>query len=726
MKGFRKSVALLLGIALIFGMLSTVSAAEPDLRGVVVGQAEAIANVPWTLEERVAKASITGSRLEKFNATGIFPTTYFEYRRLLFPLRGVMVESNSGSLEKFKSMMDPTATKVEGYGHIPAQNYYGMNIDSFLTDVISRVSPVPVTSLRQALTSDALQALMSGADLSATSSKAAIGSKTSDALAAYGKLQRGDLLLAWDDRADVSVDPTIHAMVVKDVNAAKGEVTVIYPSFNLVLWHFVCDTCGATDIEGPTSAALPGHTITTSSYTLGRYLKHYETANTSCGGTWQPDYGSTWRTDTVTFDQLLGKDGQKVADASSGYLPYTLKAYSNSAVAPVQVSAVTDVTPKNIAGGLDATITSNYRIVSFDATLTKKGGESQHFISTADWDSWTYKYSDPALNLALLECELGDYNLKLDVYSGPVTDAKSLEVPCTTVFSMDFTLSDSQAKLSINESSAHQGEQVTANITPTIDGVTAMRTTMRYDTDFFVFDEAATKAANPKATVVDNGDGSLTATYYGEAIRSGATAIKPIFRVKRTGYLPKAASEVGAFYLTTLSIATKSGAGEADLVPSRPDTTPISVATGMNTVIYKNYAQGLDLILAFMYTDTAVINTTNTTIPMSYNGEAMYDVTSSHYKVDGEGFLRIYAYLVRNANSDLVRSFSGTCQYVEYSEDVNQSGWVDINDAQAIANICSGKMALNGNETKWLLADINRDGKVDTNDQLALMSQLVK
>ena len=66
------------------------------------------------------------------------------------------------------------------------------------------------------------------------------------------------------------------------------------------------------------------------------------------------------------------------------------------------------------------------------------------------------------------------------------------------------------------------------------------------------------------------------------------------------------------------------------------------------------------------------------------------------------------------------------CPEIKYSNDVNLTGAVDINDAQAIANIYNGKLPLEGNETRWFRADINRDGKVDIKDRNELMSSLNK
>jgi len=76
----------------------TVSGAE--LRAGVVQRVDDIMNVEWSLESRISK-SIKGDDLAAFQAGGILPTTYFEYVRLHFSYRGVMVESEPATLEEF-------------------------------------------------------------------------------------------------------------------------------------------------------------------------------------------------------------------------------------------------------------------------------------------------------------------------------------------------------------------------------------------------------------------------------------------------------------------------------------------------------------------------------------------------------------------------------------------------------------------------------------------------
>jgi hypothetical protein len=142
--------------------------------------------------------------------------------------------------------------------------------------------------------------------------------------------------------------------------------------------------------------------------------------------------------------------------------------------------------------------------------------------------------------------------------------------------------------------------------------------------------------------------------------------------------------------------------------------------------VYKNYAAGQDLILVYLMTDDMRGLNSNSKMPMAYDGQPMYDVTTAHYSINNNSWLRIYGYITENADASKVAKETETCPVLTYSYDVNESGAVDIADVQTISNIASGRLPLDGNFAKWLLADIDRNGVVDSADQLALMGILRK
>ena len=141
MNKLTKPIALFACLALVLGMLPGPAAAADtvsgaDLRAGVVQRVDDIMNVEWSLESRISK-SITGDDLAAFQAGGILPTTYFEYVRLHFSYRGVMVESEPATLEEFAAMAKPEYSVIDGIGHniYTVAEQKGMDINSFLTDI---------------------------------------------------------------------------------------------------------------------------------------------------------------------------------------------------------------------------------------------------------------------------------------------------------------------------------------------------------------------------------------------------------------------------------------------------------------------------------------------------------------------------------------------------------------------------------------------------------------
>ena len=392
------------------------------LRDRVAARVEAIATVDWTLENRVSWSTITGDRLTAFQEAGILPATYFNYTRMDQPFKGIMVESNGATYEQFLDTVNMDWAVVPGIGHVLTEksDMIGMDMNTFLTDISALVLKTPLTGVKAALTSEDLTALYSGADFSAASSMAAISS-ADDVKAAYAKLQKGDLLLSWNNDAKVSLaqdetdaamatlDPKVHALVVTGVDQAAGTVTVTYATYAKMMWYFQCDTCGVIEAEGPTSAVCPIHTDSGTAKTHAA-----SDASSSCAGTWKPMYGTTWATETLSYDQLLSE----VPYGSTGYLPYTFKAYE-AGQATAAITMETEATSKTLAEGLSATITSDYPITAIKAVVTPKSGEAEEFFQFPDLDSKSVVFESKELNAAIKD---GQYSLKIFVRSGPLSE----------------------------------------------------------------------------------------------------------------------------------------------------------------------------------------------------------------------------------------------------------------------------------------------------------------
>ena len=723
-KATSKLLALLLSVVMILAMLPAASANGDALREAVVKQTEAIMDVDYTLQARIKRTDVTGDLFTEYTNGGVRPATLFEWARAQTPLKGMPPSANAATLELFKSQLSTEASVTQGIPHMPEPNKYGFSLHSFLMDVISRVSPSAPTSFKEALTHNSLVALLPGADLNAADSKAAI-SDTAAAKAAYGKLAAGDILLAWDNDADVgtasaddsAVQAPMHAMVVKEVSG--DQVTVMYPAFSQPLWYFQCAKCGIIDIDGPTSAA-PKYTVANKYYTYQGVKTHKEThPDQKCTGKWAALYGTTWRTETVSFDALL--DGTQVPyGCNAAYLPYTLAVYSSGApAADVKVTSAVD--SSSVAGGFTAKVTSNYRIVGFDAVLTSETGVVQHFESlVTDWKAWTANYSDPALDQALLECKTGNYNLTLNVKTGPTTGNSTGYV---TAYSFDFGLADAAIKITTDKTVVAQGSDVTATLTTIQSGYTAAKATVSYDARYFTFD--AKKSSGNGVTFSDDGNGIVTLRYAGNALTANATMAKVVFASLPSGSYP-VTEDVTPIKVMSLATSKTPGAKDNELVSDRADGSGM-VTLGFTAVVHKDYAAGQDLLVVFVK-DSTLIKKTQAAI--TYNGTPMYEITTSNYNIKGDRYFCIFGYITPNADPSLVAKDTSSgatiCTEIAYSNDINESGFVDINDAQTIANIYNGKLSLDNNVTKWLRADINRDGKVDIKDRNELMGSLNK
>ena len=714
---FRKLLALGLCVVLTAALLPAASATQisgAQLRAAAVAQAQAIATIPWSTENRIAKGDVTGDRLDAFQAGGILPTTYFEFKRLQFPFRGVMVSENTGTLEAFSAQVDSDVDRVDGFGHMVSTPLLGMDVNAFIADVLSRVSPTPVTSLKQALTDSTLEALLPGANLSAASSKAAIGS--ADVKAAYDKMGPGDLLLAWDNAAATGEggQPRIHAMVVQSVDAANDTATVIYPNYALLIWNVECDKCGTQDAYGPSSSALPNH-LNSVNYAFGSFKKHSDTyPNSGCDGTWKPVYATGWTMGTVSFDALANG----VTYGSAGYLPYTLDVYA----APVEpkVTLTTSATAATVASGLTGTITSNYRITAVEAVLTPAGGTSRSIITYSTENLRSMDYADPALAKALMECAEGSYTLEIKVHLGN-TDFDDGAFAPVSVYKQAFTVSPNAFSMTCDKTRVEQGESFTLTVTALEAGITAMKANVTGDTDNYVFDLAASKAASPNVTFTQKGD--VVTMEYRQPLSAGSAIAKLVYAPKRSGSWGYSEGIV-PFQISGVLVSRQADGG--NMVASRAAGSGLVVEIGTNTQIFRNYVPGYDLIVAFMCTSEMINQKGITTLNIAYDGKPMYDVTNAQYNINGERWMRTYAILTPNADVSKLALGTEECPVVTYSNNVNQTGDVDIADVQTIANIRAGRVPLAGNEIKWLLADIDRSGIVDNADQLALMRALNK
>ena len=738
----RKLLAALLSVILLVSALPfIVSASEDDLRDTVVNHTESIMNVLWTKQKRNARASADADAMR---AAGVRPTIYYESDDLLIPFKGVAVSQKSGSLEAFESEIKASGSEmITGVPNLilsDYNDYVGMDANSFLLDVVSRVSADAPTSVKQAASHKSMVSLGGTVNASAADSKSAADAAA--VKAGYAKLKKGDILLAWNDNCDWGIAsntdaqdqlgyPRVSALIVKSVSG--GNVTVMYPGYHQPEWHFVCSKCGKESTE-LTYRYPRAHSFYNNYDTWKGFTTHNKTyTDSTCDGTWVGQYATTWRTETVTYDQLLGgTHGSNVPYGSdSTYLPFTLAVYS-SAAPKAEVKVTSSATAESITGGFTAKITSNYRIASVEAVLTSDTGAVQRFASAlADWKAWNTTYSDPALDLALMESKSGKYSLDLYVRAGAEDPVKA--------YSMDFALTDASFRFATDKKAVTQGETVTATITAQRGGVAVVKTAVAYDPKWFDFDAAKSKAASPNTTFTVNEDknaaiptAQIDVRYDGNAVASGATPVTLYFTAKRTGLYP-VLEGITPFKMLFLQTSTTKGTADAQLTADRGDGSG-TITIGYNTVLYKNYAAGNDLLLVFVSNDYEDL-VKKTTLPMMYDGVLMEEVTQARYTVGGSRYLVCFGHIGPNLDplkvSKNEASDAKMSPEIEYNEfnahfyDINGSGVADVADAQTIVNIINGNLPLEGNVTKWLRADVNRDGKLDLKDRDALLNALM-
>lgn len=716
-KTAAKVLAAVLGVTLILGLIPGATAArQEDLRKVVVNQTKAIAELDWkTLPStRIARLDHPDAKKAAMHESGVVPTTYFEYNRTHVALKGAIMENVGGSMEKIKAALDAKGGEVSKDAN---GDYLGMNINSFLVDLVSRVNSTKFTTVKEAISSGAVTTMLPGVNEAAASSAAALAAiSDSDLKNAYGNLQEGDLLIAWDDNAAQGEAPKISVLVVTYLDGQNvGNVTVTYPAFLQPLYTFTCDKCGAVSTEGPTSSVPSKHVKASSSYAFQSFAKHNAVDKESdCDGTFVSNGATTWYTQTYSFDQL--KNG--FTGGGKGYIPYTVATYASGNVTAANVTVKSDATADNLAGGFKATIESDYRIVQVDAVLSQPGKEDRVFTNYPGYADWTYDFANTDLDKALAGSTAGSYSLALNVHTGPVTDPYKMEVPVVKAYKLELALEDPSFELVAPKSQVHQGQNFAVSVKTMVPGVSGASMNMSFDRTHFVLDLEKSRSTSSGATIEYNeSTKTISIKYSGAVLPKGGAVANIYFTAKRTGGLPIAADKVKPFEISAAKVSTG-----GELVPGRVGGSQANPGIGYNLVIHENYAGDNDLLLIF---------SEGQPFKITYSGTRMKDISLPYMYVDGQLFSHVYAWVepdvdpINVAAEGVVSSASSVLNYVlEINGDVNQSGIVDINDVQCIQNIIDGTLPLD--QAKYLRADIDRNGKVDTNDMTALLRQLKK
>ena len=389
----------------------------------------------------------------------------------------------------------------------------------------------------------------------------------------------------------------------------------------------------------------------------------------------------------------------------SGHMAFTMNAYTQGGVEAARIDISSGFDPENARAGVILGVDSSYRLISgtvvlTDLTQNKVLYENEHFFR---FNASSSMYEDPALNDAMATLAEGSYRLEISIKSGPVTDLSTLEVPTTKVMDETFTVRKSELTLAADRTRVHQGEQVTVTVAAQ-GAADRIKAGLSYDMNLFELDMAATRKANPG---IDLQNDTLTKAV---KVDHESAQIELIFTALRSGSEPVLGADAPRFTLTEGHVARPGGG----LTDAFARGNFLAVELGYNLKVFRDYLPGWDLVLVF----------TMENAPFTYDNNPMCDVGRSGYLVDGMGFPCTYAWLAPNADTAKLDPGTEEGADVNYGADTNLSGWVDLADAQQVANVLRGAVTPSSDMVRSLAADVNKDGKVTQDDITAIWEQI--
>ncbi len=389
----------------------------------------------------------------------------------------------------------------------------------------------------------------------------------------------------------------------------------------------------------------------------------------------------------------------------SGHMAFTMNAYTQGGVEAARIDISSSFDPDNARAGVILGVDSSYRLISGTAVLTDLTNnkilyEGEHFFR---FNASSSMYEDLALNDAMAVLTEGSYRLEISIKSGPVTDLTTLEVPSTKVMDETFTVRKSELTLTADRTLAHQGEQVTLTVAA-LGAADRIKAGISYDMNLFELDVEATRKANPGIDIqIDN----LTQTV---KVDCNAAQIELIFTALRSGSEPILGGDAPRFTVTDNAVARPGGT----LTDGFARGNYVPVELGYNLKVFRDYLPGWDLVLVF----------TMEIAPFTYDGHPMYNVSQGGYLVDGLGFPCTYAWLAPNADTERLAPGAEAGADVNCGADANLSGWVDLADAQQVANVLKGAVTPNTDMARCIAADVNKDGKVTPDDVTAIWDEI--
>jgi len=196
----------------------------------------------------------------------------------------------------------------------------------------------------------------------------------------------------------------------------------------------------------------------------------------------------------------------------------------------------------------------------------------------------------------------------------------------------------------------------------------------------------------------------------GELSQTGLTgAMTDVVVTPDTGYELTAPMITGSGVTATLNSET--GAYTVSGTPTEDVTVTFADATEKAPTVEattSTYFTGYTLIAATVDTDGYV---------PTYDGETMFTVEGYE---DGTYYYVIFG----TYDATKLGYATGTATNIAKSADVNQTGVIDINDAQFVYNIYNGTEPTTNVVQRLLLADVNRDKTVDVSDCAAVVAAI--
>ena len=222
---------------------------------------------------------------------------------------------------------------------------------------------------------------------------------------------------------------------------------------------------------------------------------------------------------------------------------------------------------------------------------------------------------------------------------------------------------------------------------------------------------AATVTGSPLAvTVTETFTYSVTVTLGANMTSSGTLsqtgltgAMTDVVVTPATGYALAAPTVSPADAGITATLDSTTGAYTISGTPTADVTVTFAAATvKAPTATSSAYFTGYTLIAATIEAEGYV---------PTYDGNAMFKVSGTGYDAD-----TYYYVAAGDYDATKLGSTAGTATTVTKSADVNQTGVVDINDAQFVYNIYNGTAPTTNVVQRLLLADVNGDKTVNVSD----------